>query len=102
MNDPRQKNPAAPARPLSRTDSARLLAIADLIEKEAEAWREGWAVWRHGKWDWSTCPKDGQWVHARVVKLESARDFIRGLCAKKTDSAVSDVPEVTTLLSAGA
>ena len=65
---------------LTQTERSRLLRIAGTLEAEAQTWREGFAVHEGGtQWSWT---KEYEWVQLRVLKLESARDFLRVLAKK--------------------
>jgi hypothetical protein len=74
---------------LTKSDRARLLRIAAIVEGEAQTWREGFAVHRDGSWHWTP---DYEWAHVRVCKLESAVAFLteltnRPVVAHETDQS---------------
>lgn len=70
---------AIPFRILSQTDLDRLDSIVQLLEKEAQTWREGFAAWKDGQYVWT---HEYPEVHVRVIRLESAQLYLLKLKAK--------------------
>lgn len=64
---------------LTEADRRQLVRIAALIDAEAETWREGSCVYGPQGWVWTDRSPEAQRIHVRVVKLENAIRFLRGL-----------------------
>lgn len=78
---------AGSARALSTGDCRRLHRTIELLEGEAETWRQGWAVWNGSGYVWSDRSPDCQIIHVRVVKLEQAMEFLRTLAGRQRPTA---------------
>lgn len=67
---------------LYHSELPRLLAIADLLDFEAESWAEGFAVrGSSGAWSWPD-PRN-EWAHVRHVRLTTAAADLRKFASRK-------------------
>lgn len=64
-----------------QADGKRLISIAELMEREAESWCEGFAIWKGDRWDWSTTQEE--WAYVRYFKLVNAAQFLRAFAARQ-------------------
>jgi hypothetical protein len=54
----------------------RLLRIADLLDAEAQTWRDGFACYDGERYTWN---REYDWAHVRCFKLEQSAAFVRQL-----------------------
>lgn len=67
---------------LSQSERDRLRRIADLIDRESLSWSASFAVGSDDGLIWDDTDEYTKEAHARVIRLDSAAEFLRKISAK--------------------
>lgn len=69
---------------MRQSDPSRILSCAELFDREADTWCDGFAVQvgTKEKPDWIWRDPESDFAHVRVIKLRSASEFLRDLAKR--------------------
>lgn len=77
---------------LTSGDLSTIWRAADLLDREAEVWKEGWCVAVEGEWTWPDPPTEPlqKDMEVRVMRLETSARMLREMARKLSRKA--DLP----------